>query len=139
MGQLLDVMSEAIELPLPIHLAAASQGEAIKPLVPSQVAEHGLHGGKAPSDHLPAELRIDPRLHPVGVSFVSLAFALEERYLPGLRLLGPAQTLDSERAWHAIALSATEFHRRVAVEGAVRTIRIEPFACRADAVRAVLG
>ena len=62
MGQLLDVMSEAIELPLPIHLAAASQGEAIKPLVPSQVAEHGLHGGKAPSDHLPAELRIDPRL-----------------------------------------------------------------------------
>lgn len=94
MGQLLDVMSEAIELPLPLHLAVASQGEAIKSLVSSQVAEHRLHGGKAPSDHLPAELRIDPRLHPVGVSFVSLAFALEERYLPGLRLLGHAQTLE---------------------------------------------
>jgi hypothetical protein len=138
-GQLLDIVGQAIQLPLPIHLGATPPREAIQPFVVAQVTEHRLHRGKTPGNHLATQLRVDLRLHPVGVTFVSLAFALEERYLPGLRLLGRAQTLDSECAWHAIALGAAELYRGIAVEGAVRTVRVEPLAGRAGAVRAVRG
>jgi len=45
MGELLDVMDEAIELPLRIGRGLTSQGEASQFLVMSQVREHRFDGG----------------------------------------------------------------------------------------------
>jgi hypothetical protein len=47
MRQLLDVVHQAEELPLRIHLPLSSQREAIQPLVVADVAEHRLHRGEA--------------------------------------------------------------------------------------------
>jgi hypothetical protein len=41
--QLLDVVHQTHQLPLPVDLGSASQGEAVERLVVSQVAEHRLH------------------------------------------------------------------------------------------------
>ena len=48
-GQLFDIVGEAVELPLPIHLGPSPEGEAIQPLVAAEVAEHRLHGGETPA------------------------------------------------------------------------------------------
>jgi hypothetical protein len=45
--QLLDVVHQAVELPLRIDLGLPSQGEAVQFLVRSEVAEHRFHGGEA--------------------------------------------------------------------------------------------
>jgi len=39
--ELFDVVHQAIQFPLPVHLLAAAQGEAIEPLVVAQVADTG--------------------------------------------------------------------------------------------------
>ena len=95
MRQLLDVVGETVELPLAIDLSSSPQREAIQLLVVSQVAEHRFHRGEAPGDHLFSEVAVDSHLHPVGVAFVSRAFALEEGYLPCPGPLGGAQALGS--------------------------------------------
>ena len=46
-GELLDVLHHAVELPLPIDFLLPAQREPVKPFVVSQVAEHRLHGGEA--------------------------------------------------------------------------------------------
>ncbi len=81
--QLLDVVHHAIELPLPIHLRPAPQGEAGEPFVVAQVAEHRLHRRKAGRDHVLAGGRFDLRFHPVGMALLARALALEEGDLPG--------------------------------------------------------
>jgi len=67
MGEFLDVVDQAEELPLRIDLGFPSQGEAIKPFVVSKVAEHRLHRREASAVEHPARGRIDTFLHPVGV------------------------------------------------------------------------
>ena len=91
MGELLDVVHKAEELPLRIDFGFSSQGEAIEPLVVSDVAEHRLHRREASSvEHL-ARGRIDAFLHSVGVTLRrGRGLALEERHLPRLGLLGGA-------------------------------------------------
>ena len=64
--QLLDVVHQAVELPLRIDLGSSSQGEAVELLVRPQVAEHRLHGGEAPGDHLAPFIRVDLAFHALG-------------------------------------------------------------------------
>lgn len=64
--QLLDVVYQAIELPLPVDLSASSQREAVESLVVAQIAEHLLYGCESPGDHLFALGAIDSALHALG-------------------------------------------------------------------------
>lgn len=65
--ELFDVVHQAVQLPLPIDLAASAQREAVEPLVVAQIAEHRLDGGEARGDHPFAFRGIDAPLHPLGV------------------------------------------------------------------------
>ena len=51
-----------------------------------------MHCCKESRDHLLALFRIDLHLHQADMIFLGIAFALQERNLPGLRLFGCAQT-----------------------------------------------
>lgn len=62
-GQLLEVVHQGLELPLPVDLGLAAQRKPIEPLVSPEVAEHRLDGGKALADPLAPERAVDPRLH----------------------------------------------------------------------------
>ena len=44
MRQLLDIVNQAVQVPLCIHRRPCSQGEAVQPFVVAQVAEHGFDG-----------------------------------------------------------------------------------------------
>ena len=106
-GQLLDVLHQAVELPLSVHLGPASQGEALQPFVVSQVAEHGLHGGEALRDPLAPLRAVDPALHPVGRGLLGSAVSPDEdRHLSHRGLLGMSEALGSlggmcrRRSWH---------------------------------------
>ena len=61
MGQFLDVVHEAVEQPLPVHLRAAAEREAIEALVVAHVPEHWLDGRKALAVARAALGRIDAR------------------------------------------------------------------------------
>ena len=58
MGELLDVVDQAEELPLYIDFGFSAQGEAIEPLVVSKIAEHRLDHREAPAVEHPARGRI---------------------------------------------------------------------------------
>ena len=91
MGELLDVVDQAEELPLRIDFAFSSQGEAIEPLVVSKVAEHRLHRCEAPAVEHPALWRIDTFLHSVGMGLGRVyGLALEEGDLARFGLRGGA-------------------------------------------------
>ena len=91
MRQLLDVVDQAEELPLRIDFGFSSQGEAIEPLVVSDVAEHRLHRREASAVEHPALWRIDAFFHPVGVTLRRVrGLALEEGDLARFGLLGGA-------------------------------------------------
>ena len=88
MRQLLDVVHQAVELPLRIDFLLSAQGEAIEPLVVPKVAEHGLHRGEPAAIQRPPALRINRPPHPVRVALCrSGGLAAKETYLPGLGLL----------------------------------------------------
>ena len=93
MRQLLDIMHQAIEFPLSIYLASATQGKTIQPLVAPDIAEHRFHGGEAAGDHFLALGAVDFHLHPVGVGLESRRPSEDERYLAGSGLFGGAQAL----------------------------------------------
>ena len=84
MRQLLDVVHQAVELPLRIHFLLASEGEAVELFVVPDVAEHRFHRGKAPPVSRLSFGAVDTSLHLVGEGFRSVSFALEETHLPGL-------------------------------------------------------
>ena len=138
-SQLLDVVHQAIQLPLPIHLRAPAQREAGESLVVPQVAEHGLDGGKARGDHPFALGRIDASLHPLGVGFIAIALAAEEGNLSHPGLARRAQAPLALVARHAVALGSGVFGGGIAVDRALAPVAIEALAGRADAVAAVLG
>ena len=66
MCEFLNVVHQAIELPLSIHLLLAAQAEAAELFIPAQVTKHRFYRGKAARGHVSARLRVDPRFHPVG-------------------------------------------------------------------------
>ena len=65
--ELFDVVHQAVQLPLPIHLLPPAQREAGDPFVVPQVAEHRFNRSEARSDHPLALCGIDAPLHPLGV------------------------------------------------------------------------
>jgi len=89
--QLLDVVHQAVELPLRVDFGSASQGEAIQFLVRSEIAEHWLHGSEAPADHLASALGIDLTSHAIGRGVLRLGvLAGEDGYLSDQGALGVA-------------------------------------------------
>lgn len=93
MRQLLDVVRQAVELPLRIHFLLPPQGKAVELLVVPQVAEHRLHRGEAPAVSRLSFGTVDAGFHFVGEGFRPISFALKETHLPGLGLGRGAQAL----------------------------------------------
>ena len=60
MRQFLDVVHQAVELPLRIHLRFSSEREAVELFVVPQIAEDGFHGGETPAI-LDASFRVSMR------------------------------------------------------------------------------
>ena len=78
--QFLDVVHQAIQLPLALDLFPATQAEAVQALGCTDVAEHRFHHRHAVAVDLFALLAVDSLFHPVGV--VRQAFVFDgERYL----------------------------------------------------------
>lgn len=77
-GQLLEVVHQAVEPPLSIDLGAPTQCEAMESLVVSQVAEDRFDGGKARGDHAFADVGVHPSFHPLGVALFAVALVLKE-------------------------------------------------------------
>lgn len=84
MRQFLDVVHQAVELPLCINLILPSEGEAVELFVVPDVAKHRFHRGKAPAVFRLPFRAVDTSLHLVGEGFRPVSFALEETHLPGL-------------------------------------------------------
>jgi transposase InsO family protein len=101
MRQLLDVVGETVELPLPVYFAPAPQRESVQPLVVSEVAEYRLHRGEAPRDHLPADGRIDPHLHPFdAVEYATLEWVDWYNNRRLLTPIGDIPPAERELAYH---------------------------------------
>lgn len=60
-GELLDVVDQAEELPLPVDFRSPTQREAIKPFVVAHVRKHRLHRRKSLPVSCPACRRINER------------------------------------------------------------------------------
>jgi hypothetical protein len=69
-------MHQAVQFPLPIHLGFSTQRKAVQSLVAAQVTKYRFHCCKSARDHLSARFRINFYLHPVGVIFLDVSFAL---------------------------------------------------------------
>ena len=91
MRQLLDIVNQAVEVPLRVHLALSSQGEAVQSFIVPQVAEHRFDDRDAPRIELASARTVDRSSHTLGVGQHRLIL-LEERYLANRGLLGVAQT-----------------------------------------------
>jgi len=72
--QFLDVVHQAIQLPLALHFFLTAQTEAIQALGRSDVAEHGFHHRHSVAVDLFASRAVNPVFHPVGVVRQSLVF-----------------------------------------------------------------
>ena len=66
-GQLLDVVHQAVELPLPIYLLASAQREPVQPLVVADVREDRLDHRESATIELPPTLQIDRPPHDLHV------------------------------------------------------------------------
>ena len=90
MRQLFDIVNQAVEIPLRVHLALSSQGEPIESFVVPQITEHRLDDRDAPPIELASAFTVDRAPHALGVGHHRLML-LEERNLADRRLLGMAQ------------------------------------------------
>ena len=138
MRQFLNVVHQAIQRPLPVHLLLATQAEAAELCISAQVAQDRLHRGKTARNHASARVRVDPRLHPVGETRMPWAFALKEGDLSGLCLLQGTQTFVPPRTGEASLFRSATRDRRKPIEGAVRTVATEPLSRGAGAGCAIL-
>lgn len=108
--QFLDVVHQAVELPLRIDLLPAAQREAVEALVVAEVGKHRLHRGEAPPVEGATLRAVDGPAHDLGVAWRrATRLAAEETDLPGLRLLRRAQAALALGAGHAIALRPWNF------------------------------
>ncbi len=130
MGELLDVVDEAEELPLPVDFATPPEGEAIEPFVVAQIPKHRLHGREAlPVLH--AALRgIDPTPHArrrgLGFWFGGDP-AVDEQDLPRRGAVGRAEAVRALRTREAVALRAAKLRADIPVVTA-RPIVYQPFS-----------
>jgi len=83
MRQFLDVVHQTVQLPLRIHFLLSPEREAVELLVVAQVAENGFDGGEASAVLASSCRAVYVSLHFVGVTFLSVGFAVEEGDLPG--------------------------------------------------------
>lgn len=82
MGELLDVVHEAEELPLSVDLHSPAQREAIESLVVSQIPEDWLYGREALAVARSTLWGVEAPLHPIGVALSCIAgSAMEEGHL----------------------------------------------------------
>ena len=134
MCQFLDVVHQAIELPLRIDLAPPAQRKSIQPFVVPNVAEYRFNGGKSSSVTGFAFFAVDGTLHPVAMAFFGFpGFTPKESDLPDFCLLRCAQAFVPLFAGQAIAQGAAVFGGEVAVVDAVRAVAVELFAGRTGA------
>jgi hypothetical protein len=131
-------MYHAVQFPLSIDLGFTPQRKAVQALVAAQITKHWFHRRESARDHLSARIRIDFHLHPVDVIFRNVSFTLEERNLPCLSLFGGTQTFLASLARYAILFGSPKFHRRITIDGATRSIAVEPLARRTNAMRAII-
>jgi hypothetical protein len=83
MRQFLDIVHQTIQFPLRIHFLLSPKRKAVELLVVAQVTEYRFDGGEAPAVLNAALRAVDAPLHFVGVTFLSVGFAVEEGDLPG--------------------------------------------------------
>lgn len=124
-------MYQTVKFPLCVHFVSPSQRKAVELFVVPQIPEHRLHRGEALAILDTPFRAVDAGFHLVGVTFLSIGFAREERYLPGLGFLRCKQTAISMCTRHAVALCALKLHCRIAVDRAVAVVAVELFAGRA--------
>src|SRR3989442_9391301 len=105
MRQLLDVVNQAVQVPLRVHLRLRSQREAIQALVVPKVGEHGFNDRDAPAVEPSSAQAVDGALHAFGVAKRRALILVEESDLADRGALGMSQAPLSPRAGHAIALS----------------------------------
>ena len=108
MRELLDVVHQGEQLPLPVDLGLPALREAVQPLVVAQVGEHRLHCREAAPVQCSAFGAVDALLHSFGVNVLAGQLAGEERNLPRPGLVGRAQASIALRAGHASAFAAAE-------------------------------
>ena len=109
MRQLLDVVNQAIQIPLRVHLWLGSQREAVEPLVVPKVGEHRLDDGDASPVEPAAPLAVNRPLHAFGVAKRRALALVEEGDLADRRALGMSQAALAYLAGHAITLRSLEF------------------------------
>ena len=134
MGELLDIVDQAEELPLPVHLLAATQREAVQPLIVPEIREHRLHRREAAAV-VRAPLRgVEPTLHLLRVRLDrGQRAALEEHHLTGRRFVRRAQATLTMRARHAVAFRAAELRPAKTLHHQVAALAIERLPCGANA------
>ena len=131
-------MHHAVQLPLSIDLGFSTQRKAVQALVAAQITKHRFYRCEAARNHLSARIRINFHLHPVDVIFRDVSFTLEERNLPCLSLFGCAQTFPASLARYAILFGSAKFHRRITIDGATRSIAVEPLARWTNAMGVII-
>ena len=95
MCELLDVVHQALQTPLGVHLRLCSQGKPVELLVVSQVGEYRFNSGESQPVDSPAAHAVDRPLHALGVRQRGTLVLGEDRYLADLSTLGVAQALVS--------------------------------------------
>ena len=108
MRQLLDVVNQAVQVPLRIHLRLRSQRETIQALVVPKVGEHRFDDRDAPAIEPSSAEAIDGVLHAFGVAKRRALVLVEEGDLANRGALGMSQAPVTHRAGHAIALRPLE-------------------------------
>src|SRR5919198_158505 len=78
MRQRLNIVDQAIQLPLAGNFNSAPQCEAVQPLVVPQVPEHWLRRRESSANHLPPTLAVELALHPRGMGLRPAECASQE-------------------------------------------------------------
>ena len=136
MGEFLDVVDQAEELPLRVDLQAAAQREAIESFVVAQVREDRLYRPEALPVLGAALWGIAATFHArrvrLGLRF-GRAPAVEEHDLARLRFLGRSDALRALWARQTVALCPPELVADPAVDHEVAALAVEGLPRRADA------
>ena len=72
-GKFFDVVDQAVEHPLDVHLQPPAKREAVEPFLYPEVGEHRFHNRQPFALHLPAERGVDLGSHRVGDAARTLA------------------------------------------------------------------
>jgi hypothetical protein len=136
MGQFFDVVHQAVQVPLGVHLLLSAQSESIEPLVCPQVAEHWLDGGHAPTVQCPPLATVDGLPHAVRMHAVHgyfLWLLVEERNLTHRCAFRIAQALRPQCARATVLFRAGEFVEGAAFHLATAAVAVELTSSGANA------